>query len=117
MPTREKLLVSGLIENTGKQSLSWEPTANPDEFAVVLASGNSVAIRELRGHPEEGPDYVLTVRDPENRVIISIRNAERDVAYQDLGALYQSAMRYALKIDQTLDAMLKDLGVDEDIPF
>ena|SRR5258708_5236990 len=109
--SRESDLVDVLSEKTTAGTQSWEPTAVDDEFVTVVGDF-SVFIRSVDDpNNREQPDFFLTLRDKDNRVILSIRNGDLQVGVADpqLRNLHELARRSALKIDQALDAILKSL--------
>ena len=57
----------------------WTQTARKDEYSTVVADGISVLIAKAdsRDPDDQGPDYVLTVKDKNDVEIFSIRNGEQ----------------------------------------
>ncbi|HEV2221628.1 MAG TPA: hypothetical protein VGR84_01360 [Candidatus Acidoferrales bacterium] len=110
--TKEKQLVDLLLARTRAGTTSWEPTAEEDEF-VTSVGGNSIWIRtvEPRNASDNEPDVVLNVRDGDGRQVFSLYNGEgiADLDFQTMRALHEAARRSALKIDQIMEAILKDL--------
>jgi len=111
--TKEKQLVDLLLARTRAGTTSWEPTADEDEF-VTSAAGNSISIMAVppREPDDVEPDIVLNVRDEDGRQVFSIYNGVdvEDLDFPVLRTLHEVARRSALKIDQIMDAILKDLG-------
>jgi len=110
--SKELNLINLLTVRTINGKTSWEPTAKEREFLTVVADEIAVLICEFpsRDPDEDSGDYVMTVKDKDDREIFSIRNALDDVEYKDLVALYIVARRSALNIDKTLDMLLKNLS-------
>jgi hypothetical protein len=109
--SKEFELINLLQRRTLAGQTTWEPTAKEYEFLTVVADGISVLIAETppRDFGEQGPDYVMTVKDKNDTEIFSIRNGLEDVKYNDLAGLYETARRAALNIEKTLDDLLKSL--------
>ena len=109
--SKESDLIRLLSERTKAGTQSWDTTAVDDEFVTVVADF-SVFVRSAEDpdNPRD-PDVFITIRDKENRVILSVRNgdAEMGVMYNELRDLHERARRTALKIDQALDTLLKSL--------
>lgn len=110
--SKEFELINVLQRRTQAGQTAWEPTAREDEYSTVVADAISVLIAKTdsRDPDEQGPDYVLTVKDKNDVEIFSIRNGLDDVKYRDLAALHETARRAALNIEKTLNDLLKFLN-------
>jgi len=109
--SKEFEVINLLQRRTLAGQTAWEPTAREHEFSTVVPDGISVLIAQTapRNFGDEGPDYILTVKDKNDVEIFSIRNGHEDVKYNDLAALHETARRAALNIEKTLDDLLKNL--------
>jgi hypothetical protein len=97
---KEIKLVAQLLDKTKKRSLVWEPTAKDDEFVSTLSGNVSFTVGGWRE-----TDF-LTMRDELGRVLLTI---DSDSTIQ-VSELYAEARRQALKVDESLDTVLDQLG-------
>ena len=101
MATDEEIkLVAQLLEKTRKRSITWEPTAKDDEFVSTLSGNVSFTVGSWR------ETNILTMRDELGRVLVTI---DSDSTVQ-VSELYAEARRQALKVDESLDSVLDQLG-------
>jgi hypothetical protein len=98
---KEAKLVDQLLEKTRKRNITWEPTAKNDEFVSALGGRVSFTVASWR----DGGDS-LTMRDEFDRVLVRV---ESDSIPQ-VSELYAEARRVALKVDESLDDVLDQLG-------
>ena len=97
---KEIKLVAQLLEKTRKRSITWEPTAKDDEFVSTLNGNVSFTVGSWR------ETDLLTMRDELGRVLVTI---DSDSTVQ-VSELYAEARRQALKVDESLDSVLDQLG-------
>lgn len=97
---KEIKLVAQLLEKTKKRSITWEPTAKDDEFVSTLSGNVSFTVGPWR------ETDILTMRDELGRVLVTI---DSDSTVQ-VSELYAEARRQALKVDESLDSVLDQLG-------
>jgi hypothetical protein len=97
---KEIKLVAQLLEKTKKRSITWEPTAKDDEFVSTLSGNVSFTVGSWRATD------ILTMRDELGRVLVTI---DSDSTVQ-VSELYAEARRQALKVDESLDSVLDQLG-------
>jgi hypothetical protein len=97
---KEIKLVEQLLDKTKKRVLSWEPTAEEDEFVSTLGGNISFTVRE------GGVRSFLIMRDDRDRVLLTVSTYE----VNDVSQLYAEARRQALKVDESLDDILKQLA-------
>ena len=97
---KEIKLVAQLLDKTRKRSITWEPTAKDDEFVSTL-SGN-VSFTVSSWHEKE----ILTMRDDFGRGLLTVDSGSTVQVSQ----LYEEARRLALKVDESLDNVLDQLG-------
>lgn len=97
---KEIKLVAQLLEKTKKRSITWEPTAKDDEFVSTLSGNVSFTVGSWR------ETDILTMRDELGRVLVTI-DSDSTV---EVSELYAEARRQALKVDESLDSVLDQLG-------
>src|ERR1700674_2078237 len=97
---KEIKLVAQLLDKTKKGSIAWEPTAKDDEFVSTLGGNFSFTLGS------GGEVDLLTMRDELGRVLVTI---DSDSTIQ-VTELYAEARRQALKVDESLDSVLDQLG-------
>jgi hypothetical protein len=92
--------IDQLVDKTRKRSITWEPTAKNDEFVSALGGRVSFTVASWR----DGD--VLMMRDELDRVLL---NVDSDSIPQ-VSELYREARRVALRVDESLDDVLDQLG-------
>jgi hypothetical protein len=97
---KEARLVDQLLDKTRKRSITWEPTAKDDEFVSTLSGHVSFTVGSWR------ETDVLTMRDELGRVLLTV---DSDSTAQ-VSKLYVEARRQALRVDESLDNVLDQLG-------
>ena len=97
---KEIKLVAQLLDKTKKRSITWEPTAKDDEFVSALSGNVSFTVGSWRDTD------LLTMRDELGRVLVSI-DSDSNIQVSEL---YAEARRQALKVDESLDSVLDQLG-------
>lgn len=97
---KEIKLVAQLLEKTKKRSITWEPTAKDDEFVSTVSGNFSFTVGSWR------ESDLLTMRDELGRVLVTV---DSDSLVQ-VSELYAEARRQALKVDESLDSVLDQLG-------
>jgi hypothetical protein len=97
---KEIKLVAQLLDKTKKRSITWEPTAKDDEFVSTLSGNVSFTVGSWR------ETDLLTMRDELGRVLVTV---DSDSTIQ-VSELYAEARRQALKVDESLDTVLDQLG-------
>lgn len=97
---KEIKLVAQLLDKTKKGSITWEPTAKDDEFVSTLSGNVSFTVGSWR------ETDLLIMRDELGRVLVTI---DSDSTIQ-VSELYAEARRQALKVDESLDSVLDQLG-------
>lgn len=97
---KEVKLVDQLLDKTRKRSITWEPTAKNDEFVSTLGGRVSFIVGAWRVTES------LTMRDELDRVLLTVDSD----SIPQVSELYTEARRVALKVDESLDSILDQLG-------
>lgn len=97
---KEIKLVDQLLDKTRKKVLSWEPTAEEDEFFSTLEGNVSFTVRQ--GSMTD----LLIMRDERDRRLLTIDSLD----VNEVSQLYAEARRQALKVDESLDGVLDQLA-------
>ena len=97
---KEVKLVDQLLNTTRRRRITWEPTAKSEEFVSTLGGHVSFTVGAWRD------TEILTMRDELDRVLLTV---ESDSIPQ-VSELYAEARRVALKVDESLDNVLDQLG-------
>jgi hypothetical protein len=97
---KEIKLVEQLLDKTRKKVLSWEPTAEEEEFFSTLEGDVSFTVRQ--GSARE----FLIMRDERDRRLLTIDSFD----VNEVSQLYAEARRQALKVDESLDGVLDRLA-------
>jgi len=119
--TKNKLveLVSRIEKKTISNSLTWETTADQNEFQTVLASF-VVRTREYYSFGETEPDYEIKIIDGSGNILETITNGDlfnilKDETiegrhpYTVMSSIFKNAKRQALGIDKAIDSILSEL--------
>ena len=97
---KEIKLVEQLLDKTRQRILSWEPTARDDEFLSTLGGNVSFTV----GPWGEMTD-ALIMRDQRGRVLLTVDSGDVNQVLE----LHGEARRQGLKVDESLDEVLKQL--------
>ena len=107
-------LLVGLLSATQRGQLTWQQTDSPNRFAAVLGSGsvvvsaNELWVQDSDGNTIEHNNAILQDFVGE---LPGADDQTRSVSFgQLMGLVNEAARRQALNVDQTLDALLADLG-------
>jgi len=111
-------LISKLVEATREGRLRWTKTEVTDRFASRYAGKWSLTIDMSQEPDERFASYWLALSNAEGEEILKIYPSQDT----PLHALFDLARRRALKIDEALEDLLKEIEPheqikDEDIPF
>lgn len=116
MSERESELVRRLIEKTEAKAIPWEPTAQIDEFVAPYKGQVTFTITRYDDPNYYGDSFKLIMRDRDNREMLTLDRStfsEERVGATTLAQLYRKAHDSALRVDETIDAILQDLkGAD-----
>ena len=106
--------VNRLLGATIDGKIDWEPTAQGSAYTASFAGKWTVAVTAIFiGIATSGIEsyrYALTLRDSEGALLLNIDD-EHD---NRIGELHELARRRALKVDQALEDLFKEL--DEEQP-
>jgi hypothetical protein len=98
-------LVNRIIAATDEDRIDWQPTAKPREFSASFGGKWTLVISQ--GGVDNRGQLVstLNVRDSEGERIVGI-DSEED---ERIHGLHEMARRHALKIDDALADLLKEI--------
>jgi hypothetical protein len=105
-------LLDLLRKGTEKKVLKWGRTPSADVFRIELPEGDSVRlIRDATFLDEEdrGPRFILTLLNPEGRVLDEWFSADLGDEVGQLYVLYREARRSTVDYDRELKTILKSL--------
>ena len=97
---KEFKLVEQLLAKTRRRSIAWEQTAKNDEFVSSLGGRVSFILDGWRSTES------LTMKDDLDRVLLTVDSDSIPLVSE----LYGEARRVALKVDESLDSVLDQLG-------
>ena len=97
-------LVSSLYAATYEDRIDWQPTGEPDVFTASFGGKWTLALSR-RINNEGTWVSLLEVRDTEGQRILLVTRFDDD----RLPELYEMARRHALKIDEALADLLKEI--------
>lgn len=112
MADKEFQLVERLVEKTRAKAIPWEPTATDSEFVAPYKGHVTFTVSKYEVTNLYPPTcYKLVMRDQADREMLSIdSNLTVHDLSQKLGELYWAAHDSALKVEETLNAILDDLA-------
>jgi hypothetical protein len=97
MATEKDLeLIQFLSKGTEDGQVQWQPTAEADQFVTSLRGKYGVRIGKV------GNLFYLNMRDLDDRELLSVSSEESYF----VEALFDSARRAALKVDEAIDDIL-----------
>jgi hypothetical protein len=115
----DKDLIASLLRATLTGKLGWERTSAPDQFAASYGGRWTLTVDKamIENH---GANYFLTITNAQGEEVLRIWDQSDNVLPQ----LFERARRHALRVDEALFDLLKEIGEnkgpeisDEDIPF
>ena len=108
MTDQEKLLAiaQALITRTKAALQAWKETAIETRFHTSLED-TTISIQALPGNVDK---YVISVINKNGRAVEELRAREDQQEGKPLMELYQLARRQALRVDETLDSLLRRLS-------
>jgi hypothetical protein len=110
MPQKEVELVEQLLEKTRAKAIPWEPTARDNEFVAPFKGQVTFTVTKYDDPNYYGDSVRLIMRDPGNREMLMLDSRSGfSPLEKSLTALYQAAHDSALKVEETIDAILDDL--------
>ena len=101
-------LANRLYELTRAGQVRWELAEDRDD-AFVHATPSGAVVVFSRDRDGRDP-YVLTVRDPHDRLAERVVVTPGNVLYEPVAGLYPLARRQALRTSGVIDALLRDLN-------
>jgi hypothetical protein len=113
-------LIAKLLRATQAGKPGWESTSTPDAFAASYGGRWTLAVGKSENESQGSTDYYLTISNSQGEEILRIW----DQPDNQLPKLFEQARRHALKVDEALSDLIKEIGEehgpqisDEDIPF
>jgi hypothetical protein len=98
---KDSKFLDRLLESTKVGKTDWAPTANTKTFTTSLSGKFSISV----GGSGENDGW-LTIHDANGTRIHYLSSDD----FNQLPELYQLARRRALKVDEAIDELMKDLG-------
>jgi hypothetical protein len=113
------ILVSKIETNTISNALTWEATAETNEFQTTLANFVVRIGEQFDREDPEHPDYVLKIIDQNGNTMESTTNSDlvkmehttfgERHPYEVMKSVFMLAKRQALGVDKALDSILSEL--------
>jgi len=106
--TDERVLeiVRALISQTKQGRISWTPTDDQEAFLYSSRSSSIIVDTNRRKLPQP---YWIRILNERGAEVGRLHAAGGDAARPDLAELHELARRSALRIDEVLDNVLRDL--------
>ncbi len=102
---KKRAIVDAIIAKTKSGELAWEATYDDETFETNFRS-SSVRITQMAS----GTTVAITILGIDGVILEQLNTHEVDYVYgQQMNELYAIVRRKALKIDETLDALLNEL--------
>jgi hypothetical protein len=108
MTDKERQLVQQLLEKTRAKAIPWEATARENEFVAPYKGHVTFTVSKYDDPDRYGDSFKLVMRDPGDREMLEIK-CDFIPDAEALSALYRAAHDSALKVEETIDAILDDL--------
>jgi len=116
----DKALIAKLLAATKSGKLNWQNTATADQFAASYGGRWTLTVDKSWNDEKGSTDYYLTITNSQGEEVLRIWDQPDNV----LPTLFEQARRRALKVDEALEDLMKEIGdvedpeiSDEDIPF
>lgn len=108
IPTEYKPLISKLLEKTNTRSLNWSTTSDASKYEVKIGD-NYITIDTFTDFVSGISFIKIEILDQLGSKVDSFSVDDSEADYSIISDLYYSARRNALKIDETLADILKEL--------
>ena len=99
-------LVSSLVKSTDQDRIDWQPTGTKDEFTASFGGKWTLLLRQRSAG---SINQWLSLKNSEGETLLQI-SATEDVR---ISILFELARRHALKINEALADLLKEIGESE----
>jgi hypothetical protein len=103
---KDHALIAAILRGTKTGVISWEPTAEPDQFAATFKGKYIVTVDKGRND-----SYWLKMTDKNEATMLKVTSEESF----DVRDVYLEAQRKSLNVDDAIDEIIKD--IDDEIPF
>ena len=97
---------------TEKGKVPWQPTADENEYVASVGGEFSLIMTRVPSQDQFGRDatkYVLTMKDKDNRKLISAMQGIDGITADAMRLLFLAAERHALKVGEKLGRLLDQL--------
>jgi hypothetical protein len=112
MATEKDLaFVKFLAQQTKSDKVSWEPTAEDQQFTASFKGKYNVIVDKSRRNLEDF--YWLELQDANGNELLVINSDETN----EIQGLFDTVQRKALNVDKALEEIMGAEIKDEDIPF
>ncbi|MDQ3685968.1 MAG: hypothetical protein M3430_10270 [Acidobacteriota bacterium] len=95
-------LLERLFERTKNGVADWQATPREDEYIIYL-QGYSISLQSSFS------SYVIAIRNDKGKVIDEFTVWGHDLHWEKVNEIYTTARRKALKIDEVVEEVLKQL--------
>jgi hypothetical protein len=115
-------LISKLLQATEDRKITWEKAEVVDQFVAKYAGKWTLTIDKAANPEDQETTYWLALSNVRKEEILSVHSSDEG----RLDRLFELARRRALKVDEALSDLLKEIEPgdgqkdnlkDEDIPF
>lgn len=104
------IILDSLLERTQKEELNWKTTANSSKYLLAL-NDSSITIDSYESF--DGIKITFSFRNEKGEAVESMEVLEsEDEIFKHSSKLYDLARRKALKSDETIDRIIKQLKPD-----
>jgi hypothetical protein len=105
-------LIIKLLRGTRAGKLNWEKTATPDQYAASYGGKWTVTVDKSEDQETGGYIFYLSIGNSQGEEALRIWNMPNN----KVSELFEQARRHALKVDEALSALLKEIDEDTDEP-
>ena len=106
-----KEFFEGVLSKTRAGRIRWQPTAEESEYIAVIGGQFTLSVAQAElAFPVLHTGYALSLKDQDGRELMRITGHDEGVDYGEVGELYETARRQALRADEKIDAVLGALS-------
>src|SRR5690242_6071228 len=104
----------GVLSKTRAGRIRWQPTAEGSEYIAAIGGQFTLSISHYQTTNAYSyvldPAYALILKDQESRELVKVTDRDVGIVERDIGDLYETARRQALKVDDKIDQVLGELS-------
>jgi hypothetical protein len=109
--TKVKEFFEGVLLKTRAGRIRWQPTADESEYIAVIGGQFTLSVAQCEiPFPVPHTGHALSLKDQDGRELIRVTGHDEGVDYGEIGELYETARRQALRADDKIEQVLGELS-------